>query len=202
MDEITLKYLSNPKVKYTSKKNNPVVGFYKERVMDLTEYLLDNTIGGTLQTAFNRYIDECTLYFHNEDMLETLQCKYDKAVADASSVIIEPPTTPTIYPEPTVSSKKINHFVKVKTRNPTPFPQYQKFDDQDEKFKHKRIKDNLTTKYGDEKVQEGHLQSVEKTPKKNVLFIEISHEDKECMEQTQPEQDTHNEPRQVMDLPI
>ena len=182
MEELSLKYLSNPRVKYTTKKNNPTVGFYKERVLDLTDYLLENKIGGALQKAFDTYMDECTLYFHNEDMLETLQSKYEHMVLDTSCVPIEL-THSSLCPVLPSKSKKINHFVKVKPRASKPFPIYQKFDDQEDKFKHKRMKDNIIKKYGDEEVQKGHMQLIQETHEKNMLLDESTEQNKECVEQ-------------------
>ena len=173
MDELTLRYLSNPRMKYAVKKEVQKLDFYNERVLDLTRHLMDHPMQGMLQQAFERYMDECTRFFHNEDMLETLQSKYEN--------MVEAPSTPMkeVRQEPMVP-KKMYHF-KVKPRVAKPFPMYQKFDENDEKFKHKRIKDNITRTYGDAKVETGYVQSI--TPEKKILLLpEESIEDKKCVE--------------------
>jgi hypothetical protein len=92
MDDATLRFLIEKRIKVMNKKI-PLEPIYKEKIIELTNQMMEDPFSGSIQIAFDNYISECMTHFKNLE----------------KTVIIEPPKTihdTLLYP------KKINQFTK------------------------------------------------------------------------------------------
>lgn len=101
--------------------------FYKDRILDLTNYLFHNDLEDeTVMLEFNNYIHACVKYFYKVDFRDTFQEQHKE-------------TLETILEEPV--EKEINIFTKMMPRKKInlPLPIQKIFDDENEERKYKRI---------------------------------------------------------------
>lgn len=102
--------------------------FYKERIMDLTNHLLENyeLEDKIMMNEFNNYLNACVHYFYKVDLKEM----YQKEHKERLETILEEPI-----------EKKINIFQKMMPRKKIniPYPIQKIFDDTDIERKNKRI---------------------------------------------------------------
>ena len=67
MDTATLTYLVKTKIKYVT----PITAYdpiYKQRILDLTNAMLDNKIEDTLKQSFENYISDCIDHLKKDEM--------------------------------------------------------------------------------------------------------------------------------------
>ena len=185
-DRATLRYMCDPDVAYkqaNTKDDIPLdrkdIEFYKERIVDITEHMLDDgSTDDLMKSQFNDYVKACISYLRMEDLNDAYQEKYASEATDSSQStspqVIELLATDEIN---SANSLLINQYRKPKSLKdfvivtnkppPTPFPHEEHFDAHDSRHKNKRLskKDNVDIIYG--KKKEGNTANVKETSKKN-----------------------------------
>ena len=161
-DRATLRYMIDPNViqKHDDIKDDESldredIDFYKERIKDLTEHLLEHgSPDDSLTTQFNDYVKACISYLHTSDVNETFQEKYTGFVYNPSIGNIEDVVCNDRLVCRPPKGRSIKDFVIVKNKpSPTSFPSEELFDAHNSRFKNKRIdkKENVDIIYGENK---------------------------------------------------
>lgn len=129
--DITIQYLIKSSIKEKIKKESKQINkdFYKERIMDLTEHLLNNyqLHDNMMEHEFDNYVNACIHYFYRMDLKDNYQKEHKENRLE------------TILEEP--EEKEINIFTKMMPRKKIniPFPIQKIFDETDEELKKKRV---------------------------------------------------------------
>ena len=180
-DKATLRFMIDPTIiekHKDAKEEKPLakedIDFYKERIKDLTEHLLEHgETDDSLNKQFNDYVKACISYLHTCDVNDTFQEKY-------TGLVHQPRSTSKDKEEAAVCNDRlvcrppkgmsIKDFVIVKNKPaPTSFPSEELFDAHDSRFKDKRIKkkENIGIIYGkNEKVVKDNKGNLHKKKEK------------------------------------
>tara|TARA_E500000178_G_scaffold263402_1_gene260493 strand:+ start:2586 stop:3044 length:459 start_codon:yes stop_codon:yes gene_type:complete len=148
VNRVTLECLVNPTLynKYLKKNEKEMdnLDFYKKRIIDLTNKLLENkTENNALNKAFNNYIYECISHLYEYDMNKTYQKEYldisfntdisKNILFDNSSIDL---TNVDNYIIKKKEENKITNYIKKNKSKPKKkYPVKKHFDPKDVKFK-------------------------------------------------------------------